>query len=53
MEKTDLIELQVKPPPQGKITFEEFLAWVMTTSITLSSRIPRAFTGVSAWLDFG
>jgi hypothetical protein len=25
MEKMGLIEPQLKPPPQGKITFEEFL----------------------------
>jgi Uma2 family endonuclease len=58
MEKTDLIELQVKPPPQGKITFEEFLSWVNEDmhaewedgEVIMASPVSRRHQDLSDWL---
>jgi Uma2 family endonuclease len=58
MEKMELIELQVKPPLQGKITFEEFLAWADEDThaewedgeIIVASPASRRHQELSTWL---
>ena len=59
MENTQLIESQVKPPPQGKITFEEFLAWADEDThaewedeeIIMASPASRRHQELSDWLN--
>ena len=58
MEKIELIEPQVKPPPQGKITFEEFLAWADEDThaewedeeVIMASPASRRHQELSDWL---